>query len=85
MIADHCNKLIELISGIAFDRPDDIAGLEVGPKYKRTIGDENAAGLEAAISQWSNPMLTQADETHTNMPELQEHMHIEEYFTDTMW
>ena len=74
-----------MINGLTFDVPDALAGVKLVKKYKRMLGDENAAGLEAAISQWSNPMLTQADETHTNMPELQEHMHIEEYFTDTMW
>ena len=33
VIADYCNKLIKLISGKTFDRPDAIAGLEVVTKY----------------------------------------------------
>ena len=84
-IADRCNNLIKLISGMTFDRPDAIAGLEIVSKYQRMLGDENAACLQAAISQMSNTLLTQANETPTHVPRLQEHMHIEEYFTDTMW
>ena len=30
-------------------------------------------------------MLEQSYQKPTHEPELQEHMHIEEYFTDTMW
>ena len=84
-IADHCSKLIKTINGLRFNGPDAIAGLKLVKKYKRMLGDENAACLKAAISQWSNTMLTQADKTPTHVPRLQEHMHIEEYLTDTMW